>query len=401
MWFFIAYRNLFRNLRRTIAILMTVGIGAGALFSFAGFINGILIEYRESTIHSHYGYGQINTKGYRDTAFENPIKHWIDEWPRLSLFLTDQKGVKEVFPRASFSALLKKGNKTISGHGEGIEGEREADFFTSLNIEEGEALRDQPHGILLGKGLAAALNVHPGDTVTVIATSAKSVINDQKFTVTGVFHTGNAQFDKNVFRIPIRDAQDLLKTNRIESISLGLYQLSDWEGVAKAIQEKFPTLEATAFDELDKIYYKHSVDWLNAQFGVVLCIILGIVILGIFNSVSASILERKQEIGNLRANGESVLEVMRLIVAEGALVSFLGSVIGIGISYAFLMGFIHQGLEMPPGPGQTRQFLVTFSFTWPIILKTVAYNTLAALIASFLAGIKVARMPIAKALRSS
>src|SRR5579871_5637186 len=114
MWFFIAYRNLFRNLRRTIAILMTVGIGAGALFAFAGFINGILIEYRESTIHSHYGYGQINTKGYRDTAFENPIKHWIDEWPRLSLFLTDQKGVKEVFPRASFSALLKKGNKTIS-----------------------------------------------------------------------------------------------------------------------------------------------------------------------------------------------------------------------------------------------------------------------------------------------
>lgn len=308
--------------------------------------------------------------------------------------------MKEVFPRASFSALLKKGNKTISGHGEGIEGEREAEFFTSLNIEEGEALRDQPHGILLGKGLAAALNVHPGDTVTVIATSTKSMINDQKFTVTGVFHTGNAQFDKNVFRIPIQDAQELLKTNRIESISLGLYQLSDWEDVAKTIQEKFPTLEATAFDELDKIYYKHSVDWLNAQFGVVLCIILGIVILGIFNSVSASILERKQEIGNLRANGESVLEVMRLIIAEGTLVSFFGSLLGIGISYAFLMGFIHQGLEMPPGPGQTRQFLVTFSFTWPIILKTVAYNTLAALIASFLAGIKVARMPIAKALRS-
>jgi len=401
MWLSIAYRNLFRNLRRTIAILMTVGIGSGALFAFSGFINGILNEYRETTIHSHYGYGQIHTKGYRDTAFEDPTKHWVADWPYLSLFLANQKNVKEVFPRASFSALLKKGNTTVSGHGEGIEGEREADFFSSLNIEEGETLRDQPRGILLGKGLAAALNVHPGDSVTVIATSARSILNDQKFTVTGIFHTGNANFDKGVFRIPLKEAQKLLKTNHIESVSLGLYQLSDWEGIAKEIQERFPNLEATAFDELDKIYYKHSVDWLNAQFGVVLCIILGIVLLGIFNSVSSSILERKQEIGNLRANGESVLEVMRLIIAEGTLLAFFGSVIGITVSYVFLMGFINGALEMPPGPGQTRQFLVTFSFTWPIVLKTIAYNTFTALIASFLAGIKIARMPIAKALRSS
>ena len=400
MWLFIAYRNLFRNIRRTIAVLLTVGIGAGALFAFAGFIDGILNEYRDTTIHSHYGYGQIHTKGYRDTVYQEPTKHWIADWPELSLFLTEQKGVKEVFPRASFSALLKKGNTTISGHGEGIDGSKEAEFFTTLNIEEGETLRDQPKGILLGNGLAKALDVHPGDTVTVIATSAKSILNDQKFTVSGVFHTGNAHFDKSVFRIPLKDAQKLLKTSHIESVSLGLDHLSDWEHVASSIQNKFPNLEATSFDELDKIYYKHSIDWLNAQFGVVLFIILGIVLLGIFNTVSASILERKQEIGNLRANGESVFQVMRLIVVEGALLAFLGSVLGIAITYAFLMVFIDQGLLMPPGPGQTRQFLVTFSFTGPMICKTIVYNTLAALIASFLAGIKVARMPIAKALRS-
>ena len=74
----LAWRNLFRNIRRTIAVLCTVGIGAGALFAFAGFISGVLKEYRLSTIHSHDGYGQITTVGYRETVFEHPTKHWID-----------------------------------------------------------------------------------------------------------------------------------------------------------------------------------------------------------------------------------------------------------------------------------------------------------------------------------
>lgn len=401
MWLFVAFRNLFRNPRRTMAILLTVGIGAGALFAFAGFIHGIFNEYRESTIHSHDGYGQIHIKGYRDTVFEDPIKHWIADWPRLALFLTDRKDVKEIFPRVSFSALLKHGNVTVNGHGEGIEGEKEARFFTALNIEEGEPLSVQSRGILLGKGLASALRVHPGDSLTVFATSSKGSISDKEFKVIGIFHTGNAQFDKSMFRIQLKDAQHLLKTDRIETVSLGLYHLEDWDIAANAIHKDFPNLEATRFDELDKIYYKHSIDWLNAQFDVVLYIILGIVLLGIFNSVSASILERKQEIGNLRANGESVLQVMRLIMTEGMFLAFFGSALGLAFSYAVLMLFIDNQLLMPPGPGQTRQFLVTFTFTWWIAAKTIAYNTVTAIFASFLAGIKIARMPIAKALSSS
>lgn len=396
----LACRNLFRNLRRTLAIILTVALGAGALFSFDGFINGILNEYRESTIHAHYGYGQINTKGYRDKVFEDPSKHWIPNWGALEPFLQNLEGVEKIFPRNSFSALLKNDKITVSGHGQGIDAKNEADFFNTLNIEQGVTLENQPNGILLGIGLAKALNVGPGDTVTVMATTTKSVINKQKFVVSGIFHTGSNDFDSRIFRIQLTAAQKLLKTPKIELVSLGLRNLSDWTLVAAAIETAFPELEATSFDVLDEIYYKHSVDWLNAQFKVVQVIILAIVLLGIFNTVSASILERKQEIGNLRANGESVFQVMKLIVSEGVLLAFFGSLIGIAFSYFILTTFIHKGLLMPPGPGLTRQFLVTFSFEWSMVLATLAMSTVAALIASALAGMRVARMPITNALRS-
>jgi len=400
MWFFLSLRNLFRNFRRTIAILFTIALGTGALFSFDGFIHGVLKELRYNTIHAHYGFGQIHTNGYRETTFEDPLKHWISNGYEVQQFISELEGVESVFPRVGFSALLKHGGTSIGGSGQGIEAEKEAGFFHSLNIEEGETLDFQPNGILLGRGLANALHAAPGDTVTVMATSTKGVINKEKFVVTGIFHTGASEFDKRVFRIQLPAAQKLLKTSKIESIALALREDSDWNPVAKQIEEAFPYLEATPFDVLDKIYYKHSVDWLNAQFNVVQIIILAIVLLGIFNSVSASILERKQEIGNLRANGESVFHVMRLIVAEGGLLAFFGSLIGMAGTYAVMMLFIDKGLLMPPGPGQTRQFLVTFSFEWRMVVFTLALSLIASAIASFLAGIKVAKMSIAKALRS-
>ena len=400
MLIFLAFRNLFRNFRRTLAILCTVALGSGALFSFDGFINGILHEYRDSTIHSHYGFGQIHTRGYRETVFEDPVKHWIPNGQELEQFLYNLEGIELAVPRANFSALLKHGGITVSGSGQGIIAEREADFFYGLSVEEGEALRDQPNGIFLGRGLADALKLHPGDTVSVMATSTKGVIKTAKFTVTGIFRTGSLDFDSRVFRVQLKDAQYLLKNAKVELVSLALTSLSDWEKVATAIETAFPGLEATPFDVLDKVYYSNSIAWLKAQFLVVQAIILSIVLLGIFNTISASILERKQEIGNLRANGESTFQVMQLIIAEGSLLAVIGSLLGMAGAYGFLYILVSNGLTMPPGPGMTRPFVVSFTFEWHMVLYTMTLSVVSAIIASFMAGIRVARMSIAKSLRS-
>ena len=400
MWLFLSIKNLFRNARRTIAILFTVALGTGALFAFDGFINGVLTELRYSTIHASYGFGQIHTKGYREKVFEKPTQHWIANEQALEEFLFSVDGVKNVFPRVGFSALLKHGDTAVGGVGQGIIAEREADFFHSLNVEEGEPLSWQSNGILLGRGLARALHVKPGDLITVIATSTKGAIHKDKFVVTGIFHTGSADFDRRMFRIQLPAAQKLLKTTNIESVALDLRALEDWDHVAKEIETSFPGLEATPFHVLDKIYYQNSVDWLKAQFQVVQVIILAIVLLGIFNSVSASILERKQEIGNLRANGESVFQVMQVVMAEGSLLAIIGSLLGMGGAYAILMLFVDHGLMMPPGPGQTRQFVVIFAFQWSMVLYALTLSVIASVAASFLAGIKIAKMSIAKSLRS-
>jgi putative ABC transport system permease protein len=398
MMLFLSFMNLFRNYRRTIAILLAVALGTGVLFSFKGFIHGVLNQYKDNTIHAHYGHGQINTKNYRETVYSEPWNHWMTNWGEIEKFLLSHQAVEHIFPRVNFPALLKRGNVTVSGYGQGIVAKEEAEFFHGLSMQSGERLLDQQNGILLGLGLAKALNVTSGDTVTVLVNSIDGEISQAELIVTGIFQTGSAEFDSRIFRIQLPEAQSLLKTSNIELVSLGLTNDSDWKNFASSFEKAFPQLEATSFAVLDKVYYQHSVDWLNAQFHVIQFIILSIVLLGIFNSISASILERKQEIGNFRANGESVADVMRLITLEGAFLGILGSCLGILISFIVLT-FLDNKIVLPPGPGLTRSFYISFLFEWHMVYTTLGLSTIAAIIASALAGIKVARMPIAKALR--
>jgi putative ABC transport system permease protein len=375
-------------------------VGSASLLIFNGFNQGLMDQYRDNTIHSRYGYGQINTAGYRGKVYEKPWEHWMTDIKPLQERLKSIPGVEHLFPRVRFFALLSNGKINVSGSGEGIDGVEEAKFFNTLNIEEGKSLQDESDGILLGKGLAHALDVKVGDRVTILVNTVNGSMNGGDFTVTGIFHTGISEFDNTVFRIPLPQAQKLLDTDRIESIALGLGSTADFPKVAQVIQKEFPELEATPFEVLDKIFYQNSVDWLDSQFRIIQSIILSIIILGIFNTVSSGILERKQEIGNLRANGESSGDVLRLLLSEGVILGALGACAGVLLAFAIDSLLVRDGIAMPPAPGITRQFFVPLKLLPQAAVSCFLLGTLTAGLGTLLAAFKVVRMSIAEALRS-
>jgi putative ABC transport system permease protein len=397
----LAVRNLLRNPRRTTAILLTVAMGSTSLFIFHGFNKSLMDNYRENTLRSRYGNGQINTAGYRDRTYEKPWEHWMTDPKPVEERLRKIPGVDYVFPRVKIFALLTNGKINVAGSGEGIDAVQEAKFFTTLNFEEGKNIQDEPDGIIIGKGLAHSLDAKVGTRITVLTSTVNGSMNGGDFTVTGIFHTGNADFDNSVFRIPLKQAQTLLDTDRIESIALGFGPNLEFPEVAKVIQTEFKDLEATPFEVLDKIFYQNSVDWLSSQFNIIQTIILSIVILGIFNTVSSGILERKQEIGNLRANGESSKDVLTLLLAEGAIMGVFGAALGLVLALLVNKIIIGDGIVMPPAPGITRTFTVPLFFTAKAGLKSFGWAALTATIGTFLAAIKAVRLSIAEALRST
>ena len=399
MLFVLAVRNIIRNVRRSTVTMLTAMVGAAALFLFQGFNTGILNQYRENAVHARYGYGQINTKGYRDKVLEKPWKNWIQNSSGLLEEIKKLKGVSQVFPRVEFFSLLTNGSLTVSGRGVGIDGKEEESFFKTMNIVDGSALGDAVDGIVLGAGLARSLAVKPGDTVTVLANTVHGSLNGVDLTVKGIFHAGTRDIDDVIFQMQIIQAQELLDTNDIETISLGLTSHDIWSEFQEDFIAKFPELEATPFNVLDKVYYQHAVDWLGSQFEIIRLIILTVVVLGIFATASSAILERTQEIGMLRANGESVKDILLLLAYEGAFVACCGGLMGLILVATANVSVLANGIPMPPSPGITRSFNVFVELTssgafWAFILVAIT-----ATLGTVLAGLKVARMPIAKALR--
>lgn len=401
MFLKLSIRNLNRNIRRSLLILFTIASGVCALMIYHGFNTGIMNQYRENTIHSRYGHGQITNKGYYDSVFEKPWEHWIENPKSLYDKLDTISEIKFKFPRIQFFALLNNGNSNIAGKGQGIDTKAESAFFNTLNIEEGEQLVDQTDGILLGKGLAKALQVKVGDRVTVLVNTIYGSMNAADLFVTGIFHTGVKEFDDMVFRLPLSQAQSLLDTNKIESISLGLSSVEEWPTVAEKINKLVPEVESISFDVLDKVYYQNSVDFLKSQFSFIFTIIFLIVALGIFNSISSSILERRFEIGNLMANGQTNKSIITLLFLESLIMSLIGAILGVAIAYILNLTILSGGIPMPPGPGITRQFL-TFIELQPSFIFTCFFTAIVATLAgTLLASWKVITTPIASLLRTT
>lgn len=396
----LAVRNLSRNFRRSFLILFTIASGICALMIYHGFNTGIMNQYRENTIHSRYGHGQITTKGYHDTVFEKPWEHWIEQPDLILNQLKNLPEVKYLFPRIQFFSLLSNGQMTISGRGQGIDALTESKFFTTLNIEEGSQLTIQKDGILLGKGLAKALNAKVGDRITVLANTIYGSMNAVDLFVVGIFHTGVKEFDDIVYRMPLIEAQKLLDTTKFESISIGLDSVDQWKVLADFSDKNLPALEAISFDVLDKVYYQNSVDFLNSQFSFIFLIIFLVVSLGIFNSISSSLLERKHEIGNLLANGQSKKSIFNLLLSEALFIGILGAALGVLLSYILNFTILSQGIPMPPGPGITRQFITHIELQPRFIMISFATATLSAFIGTIMSSWKILRTPIAELLRA-
>jgi len=355
--FKIAWRNLFRNKRRTLASTITVAFGAAGLLVFQGFNNGIMNQYRENTIRGYYGYGQVFTKGYYGKVYEKPWEHWINDPERMEKELLSIPGIVQLFPRLSFFSFIVKGGINLAGKGEGVLPLREAAFFDKMNFEEGTYLKDE-NEVILGKGLAASLNAKIGDTVTILSQTIHGQINGVDLRVAGIFHMGIKAIDDQYYRLHLKTAQSLLGTNQIEMFSIQTKGVEYWEDIQRHIEEEVSTLEAIRFEVLDKVYYQNSVDFLEAQFNFVRSIILLIVGLGIFNTVAVGMLERGGEVGALRANGEQVRRLWLIFLIENSLLGLIGGICGLLLAVGINKTILSSGIPMPPGPGITRHYRI-------------------------------------------
>jgi putative ABC transport system permease protein len=397
----LSLRNVFRNRYRSLYAVATIAMGAMGLSLFMDFNRGLMNQYRANTIRARWGHGQLFVHGYWAAAHARPEEQWIKEPGPLMERLQRLAGVQQLFPRVTLNAMLVARAQAMAGQGEGVDGVAEARFFNQLNYVEGDDFKEHPRGIVLGQGLAQGLGVKVGDELQIFARTPEGSTRSAVAMVTGIFQTGSHEFDTRAFRVPLALAQNLLASSRIECIAVALTQAHDWSAFARTVDAEFPQLEAIPFDELDKVYYRHAVDWLDAQFAFIRTIILLVVFLAIFNVISVTVIERTPEMATLRANGDSRLEIALSHGLEAAALGIIGGALGLAASWGLTLGPLRQGVAMPPAPGITRSFRILLEpipgDAWRVVMLCVATTVIGCMLPVW----RATRMPIAEALRHS
>jgi putative ABC transport system permease protein len=216
-------------------------MGTMGLFVFMGFNRGIMNQYRDNTIRARWGHGLLYIAGYRGKAHSRPWELWIDNSDNVIRTLGALPGVVGLFPRLTLQSILAVGSRTVIGQGEGVDGVAEARFFIELNFVDGGDFQAREDGIILGKGLADGLGVKVGDPVVLLVQDSDGHTANARVTVTGIFHTGSYDLDNRIFRIPLKLAQALLKTSKVESIAVGLSNVEDWPSFVVAPRRRFPS----------------------------------------------------------------------------------------------------------------------------------------------------------------
>lgn len=401
--FKLALRNIFRQKARTLMTLAAVITGVVGITLAGGWVQDIYVQLGEALIHSQSGHLQVYRQDYFAAGSRSPEKFLMESPVALKQHIIHNPEVKQVMTRLNFSGLLNNGKSDLPIIGEGVEPDLETELGSSVRIIAGHQLSDHDtFGILLGKGVAQALQLKPGDSVTLLVNTLDGALNSLDFQVTGIFQSFSNDFDARAIRIPLAAAQELLGTSGVNALVISLHHTEATDQVAMQLQQWLDAnrLEIKTWVELNDFYEK-TVELYKGQFGVLQLIILVMVLLSVANSINMSIFERVGEFGTMMALGNRSDQVFRLIVSENLLLGLIGGGLGIGAGVLLAILISAIGIPMPPPPNADIGYVAHIQIVPSVLLLALSTGFIATVLAAIWPAKQVARIPVVEALRQN
>lgn len=398
----LAIRNVIRQKTRSSVTLTAIILGVAGLILAGGFVKDIFFQLGEAVIHSQTGHIQIFKEGFFERGTRYPEHFLLNDAIEIAASLRSVSGVTEVSARLNFSGLLNNGRRDLAIIGEGIEAEKEARLGSYLRLLSGRQLAaEDSFGIMLGQGVATTLGLAPGDTVTLLMSSAEGALNTLDFEVVGIFQSFSKDFDARAVRIPLKAVQELMLTQGINVLVVSLADTATTDDSVAFVRSALPPgVQALTWYELSDFYGK-AVQMYERQFGVLQIIILFMVLLSVANTVNMNVFERQSEFGTLRALGNTHAGIFRLIVLENVFLGIVGAFAGVVVG--LLLGELIStfGIPMPAPPNSNQGYTALIRPDTATCAVAFGVGFSATAFASVLPALRVSRTPVVDALRQS
>ncbi len=261
----------------------------------------------------------------------------IDQWQPLEAALGRTPGVVAVSPMVTGPGFAVRGDASKSIAIVGIDPVRYNRIVAIGDKLVAGEFRVQAGEAVLGRDLAQDLGLRLGDRVRLV-TAQSEVITADTFTITGVVDLGVRELNRRTVYVGLRPAQNLLALpGGASQLDLTVTDLFAAEEIAQRIAATTGLTVESWMRTNEQLLAAINAQTITTR--MIRIFVVVIVVLGIASVLVVSVVQKRREIGILRAMGAPRGKVQRVFLLQGAIVALAGSVIGCALAAAMMQLF--------------------------------------------------------------
>ena len=357
-YFVIAYRNMWRNKKRTLIIILSISFALSSVIYMNGITLGMHQKAIDTAVKAYTGYFQIQSEDY----FNEKIIDNAFECSSIDKAITTDEGVKAFSGRLESFALASNGLQTKGALVIGIEQENENNLTNIQDkLIEGH-FSSTGNGVVLGKGLAQYLEAAPGDTIILVGQGYHGYSAAGEYVVTGIVNYPSApDLDKQVIYMSLSISQELFSADGLlTSIAFSVNDIDKLNTTMERIEGKLaeqPLLVLSWNKILPELETMLKSDMQSIQ--IIMLILYVIVGFGIMGTVLMMTVERRREFGIMIAVGMKKIRIQLILAIEMLCIAILGVLTFVPLT---LPGIYYLYLNPIPYPEAKARQLELFGY---------------------------------------
>jgi ABC-type lipoprotein release transport system permease subunit len=385
-----AFRDLGRNRRRSFFSALAVGAGLALLILMASVIEGEMGSAIESAIKLQSGHIQIRAVTYDENKSSLKWVDLIENPDQIAGQIGALNQVKAVTPRLYASGFLSSGTQSAGARITGIDPLSPASDPYREGVVSGNFISpDDREAVLIGKPMADKLNLKVGDNVSLSLNTSDGNVQDQTFTVKGIYSTNTYGFDSATVFLPLVKAQAITQTeNHASTIFILLKDTALTDSVLPALHVS-SNLEIKTWKDLNALFVDYEA-MAQSYISIFYLIILAISASVIINTLIMSVYERTREIGILSAIGMRGNRIMMLFLAESSMLAVGGVIMGLIIGVLATLYFNVNGFYI--GNMGLSGILITDTIYAKLTMDNLINLTIMTFVVTLLSGLYPAVM---------
>jgi ABC-type lipoprotein release transport system permease subunit len=364
----LAWRNIWRHRRRTLIIVLAMGLSLGMMMFYDGLMDGFNNAIAGNAVRVLGGNVQVHAAGYREKVDSNPLLPLADDAAVVQAALA-QPNVIAASRRIQTGGLISNREGAFPMTIIGIDAEAEAPVsLIAAHIVDGRYIENTDEdSVLIGKGLADALSIKVGDRITMVGSDIHKQNRQRTMTVIGIYDIGIPSMEKGTSYISLAEAQNVFNLrDQSTEVQITLKKVGTESAVVAALTPLLPGYEveswAKNYPELSNAVGRKNI--VMDIFSVIIVIIAGI---GILNLLMMAIYERTREIGLLGAMGLKPHQIATTFILEGALIGFVGVIAGIAFGLMINLSLMQVGMDYSQFAGITDYMALISGKVYPTL----------------------------------